>query len=1051
MQNPQSNRLLSIIIAIIMIAACLVRTPITALKADAVSTDYAAQLVRISTADNSRNLNISGSADKSPCNTWTTNGEQNENWRFDYVGTDSVGSFFKIVNMGTGRLLTPMNYSAKENTPCVIFGSESHTSQHWYVIPVSQDSYGDSLCYKIVNYDDPGLAVTYDSSANTVALSSYSGTENQKWLLNSAGIQGFGGYSKDMNGNSKASVIGGLLGEVVEVTTFDELKAACSDSNPRTIIITKDISGKTSGYEKTLCYDNNYRYICRDDYIYLYPNKTIIGSYNANTLHNVFFRTYDHPDYGEGNNIIIRNINVTHDKELNYDNIWEFSTGWNFWLDHITFVGHDKINDASLGSPDFDKFINFKGDTNFITISDCKIGLGEYGVLLGYPTDTEEIYNQYNGTPCVTLADNYYKDTLTRAPALMRYGYFHSMNNYVLNFDMGYTIHTAAKLYAENCYYEAGTGKGAVVNDDYTSNGQGISSDKAKCYYTDSGSVAVNCYSNNNLTNIKSSPCTWRPSSNYSYAAKTADDAKAYCTAYAGAQSSASAMTYASFSKSGLPSAGYVASPESGWDTEIIPPVEKTAVLDAGKLSTGTFNSAVKANDTFSITANTEKTVTVAEASITSADGKHTINGVIQLGGSGNTGCRSVQINAKQPGTVNVYMMSSNPEINRTVNLIDTDGNIVSSMENVTGTELGKYSYSIPAQGTYYLTSASSGLNVYYAELDYSAINYTSGDLNCDGRVDSFDLVIMRKVVTNNEWGSAEIKAAADVNGDNVADSKDMQLLRDFLLGIDVKFAPYKAPQSAGNKYEPDGFKFSGNVYLVGDSTVCEYDSQMSSDYNRYGWGMKLSEEFNNVNVNNLALSGRSSRSFLTEANYKTLTENISSGDYLIIQFGHNDEKTDEATYPGLGTYPGLDMSTLDSNGKNNNNQYSYEWILLNKYIKMAQGKGAVPVLITPITRRASDGTANYNQHTPYQQALLSLSQQYNIPVVDMTSITAELYTNLYNSGGADATAAMHCYADAAHTSIDNTHLSNAGAQKIAGIIADELKNLGLSLSKYVK
>jgi|GEM_PF-2687851 len=76
------------------------------LTASAVSADYAAELVRISTYDNSRNLNISGTADHAACNTWNTNGSQNENWRFDYVGTNSVGRYFKIVNMGTGRLLT---------------------------------------------------------------------------------------------------------------------------------------------------------------------------------------------------------------------------------------------------------------------------------------------------------------------------------------------------------------------------------------------------------------------------------------------------------------------------------------------------------------------------------------------------------------------------------------------------------------------------------------------------------------------------------------------------------------------------------------------------------------------------------------------------------------------------------------------------------------------------------------------------------------------------------------------------------------------------------
>ena len=98
----------------------------------------------------------------------------------------------------------------------------------------------------------------------------------------------------------------------------------------------------------------------------------------------------------------------------------------------------------------------------------------------------------------------------------------------------------------------------------------------------------------------------------------------------------------------------------------------------------------------------------------------------------------------------------------------------------------------------------------------------------------------------------------------------------------------------------------------------------------------------------NLALSGRSSRSFLAEQNYQTLKSSLGKGDYLFIQFGHNDEKTDESVYPGLGTYPNLDWSTLDTSGKDSQGRYSYEYLLTAYYINLAKNKGAVPVLVTP-------------------------------------------------------------------------------------------------------
>lgn len=1046
MSKINSQRLMTIITAFIMLIICITAGLPVRLTANAVSADYPAELVRISTYDNSRNLNITGYSDNSALNTWTTNGQQNENWRFDYVGANSVGSYFKITNMGTGRLITPLSYNVSEGSSCVIYGSESATSQHWYVIAVSQDSYGNDLHYKIVNYDNPDLAITYNSSANTVSLATYSGADSQKWLLNTAGLQGFAGYAKDPNGNVKASAIGGLLGEVVEVTTFDELKTACSDATPRTIVITKDIS-KTGTYTT----DSNGRYRFNDAGIYMYPNKTIIGSYSANSLYNVYFRTYE-GNYGQGKNIIIRNIEISHDKELNNDNIWEFSYGSNFWIDHCTFIGHDKINGASTGLDDWDKFLNFKGTTDFVTISDCKFGLHEYGVLLGYPTDTQETYNTYNGRPCVTLADNYYNNCITRAPALMRYGYFHSMNNYVVNFDMGYTIYTACKLYSENNYFDGGTGKGSVVNDGTST------SDISSTYpgvYTDSGSVLVN--SNYSLVAKNAKACSWRPSSNYSYTAKTASDAKAYCTSYSGAQSSRSNMTYAMYAEAGVPSAGYVEAPTEK-PVEVTPIngnlITNLVINDSSTFTSWSIDSSVAMGDLLygdradAFYASIPDMLIGAEAIVTSCDAKNFSSDLASFTASADmTVYVAIDVRvATLPEWLASWQKTGMSITNSKDVTFAVYSRCVRSGETVTlgknGQSSGCVNYIVLAQTYKGDVNADSKFNVadlvmhqLYLLDSGTLTDWKFGDLNNDNSVDVFDMVLMRKLLVNSFPGG-------------ITDSGDPVVTT---TATTATTTTTTTTTTTANSYEPSGFSFSGKVYLVGDSTVCNYDSNTATAYNRYGWGMKLADEYNNVTVNNLALSGRSSRSFLTEANYTTLCNNIGSGDYLFIQFGHNDEKTDEATYPGLGTYPGLDMNSLDGNGMNSSGQYSYEWILLNKYIRMAQNKGAVAVLVTPITRRGSDGTANYAQHTPYQQALISLGQQYNVPVIDMTTLTTQLYTNLYNSGGASETAKLHCYSDTAQTQIDNTHLSNAGAVKIASMIADQTKNLGLSIGNYLK
>ena len=226
------TRIIGALTAVILMLTLITAAFPAAIKTNAAATDYPAQLMRISIGDNSRNLNISGVTDKSPLNTWITNGDQNENWRFDLVGTNDTGSYFRIVDQGTGRLITPLDGSASDGTPAVIYGTDGSPAQQWYVIPVAQDKLGNDLYYKITNYSAPDLALTYNSSANTVTLSAYTGAEGQKWLLNTAGLQGFAGYCKTPSGDIKASATGGLFGKTVEVTTFDELKTAATSKEP---------------------------------------------------------------------------------------------------------------------------------------------------------------------------------------------------------------------------------------------------------------------------------------------------------------------------------------------------------------------------------------------------------------------------------------------------------------------------------------------------------------------------------------------------------------------------------------------------------------------------------------------------------------------------------------------------------------------------------------------------------------------------------------------------------------------------------------------------
>ena len=306
-----------------------------------------------------------------------------------------------------------------------------------------------------------------------------------------------------MNGSEKASVTGGVFGQVVTVNSLSELQTYASGSTAYTIIIGSNISA--SSLTK----------------VSVGSNKTFIGSYSAHTLYNIHFRNIS----SSGNNIY-KNITFSHDVSINEnDDIQMYiSDGNNFWLDHCSWTGHDMTSDTSIHENDTDKFLYVGLQANYVSVTGCYFGGHKYGLILGYPA--EDGASTYDGYPCMTICNCYFKNTLTRAPGLMRYGYFHCYNNYVYNFNLGYTPYTDCNIYSEKNYFDAGSYKGAVVND------MGVGN------FTDSGSVL-----SSDISSISLSACTWRPSSNYSYATRTASAAMSWAASYAGSQSSS--ITYA--------------------------------------------------------------------------------------------------------------------------------------------------------------------------------------------------------------------------------------------------------------------------------------------------------------------------------------------------------------------------------------------------------------------------------------------------------------------------------------------------------------------------
>lgn len=229
----------------------------------------------------------------------------------------------------------------------------------------------------------------------------------------------------------------------------------------------------------------------------------------------------------------------------------------------------------------------------------------------------------------------------------------------------------------------------------------------------------------------------------------------------------------------------------------------------------------------------------------------------------------------------------------------------------------------------------------------------------------------------------------------------------------------------------------ASNIWIVGDSTVSSFADNYY--YPRYGWGTQIGNYFDgSFTIQNLALSGRSSKSYTADPQYKTLLTGMKSGDYLLVGFGHNDEKLEVERYTNPnGTY--LDKGSFANS-------------LYENYIKQAQTVGCKVILCTPIVRRADTGVwSDSNLHITatsgefaggdYAQAIRDLGKNLNIPVVDMTSLTKALYDKL----GPDETINLHAWTSSKSVSVDNTHTNIWGAKYNAYFITKTIKELGIA------
>lgn len=210
------------------------------------------------------------------------------------------------------------------------------------------------------------------------------------------------------------------------------------------------------------------------------------------------------------------------------------------------------------------------------------------------------------------------------------------------------------------------------------------------------------------------------------------------------------------------------------------------------------------------------------------------------------------------------------------------------------------------------------------------------------------------------------------------------------------------------------------SIYIAGDSTAAD---KKQEEKPMSGWGEFIGKHFDaSVVIKNHAVNGRSTKSFVEQNLLDNILTEIKTGDILLIQFGHNDQKKDD---PERFTEPGT--------------EYKENLVL---FIDEAHKRGAYPILLTSISRRQFvKGQLNKNSLGDYPEAMRDVARELQVPLIDMNKLTSDYLAVL----GEEQSKNMFLHLKAGEYDnypnglTDDTHFSEGGAKTIAKMTAEEL------------
>ena len=214
-------------------------------------------------------------------------------------------------------------------------------------------------------------------------------------------------------------------------------------------------------------------------------------------------------------------------------------------------------------------------------------------------------------------------------------------------------------------------------------------------------------------------------------------------------------------------------------------------------------------------------------------------------------------------------------------------------------------------------------------------------------------------------------------------------------------------------------------IYLIGDSTVCDYKD---SQFPMTGWGQVLKYFFNSdIQIVNHAIGGRSSRSFREQGRWKTVLNALKPGDFVFIQFGHNDRDTKPERYTPVDKYK----------------------LYIDSFVVEARGKGAIPVLVSPMVMNAWNNSGMRNvfaeNGADYRGAMESVAKNRKCAFVDLNMKSYNMFkqfSSTYNQRFFYNTYPKGEYANYPNGSTDNTHFQEMGAMNLCRIISESLQEI---------